>query len=316
MRVFAGALAAVIGLAGCSLPGQQSTRSSDQFLHDAREAYFSASTYHMTATFDKGSTHYRLDLQVHRPDAIGTDQVGDLKVELIIAGGKTYRRGQAFFRQAVSERVGKLVGDSWVLDPDLDLESLVSPNLLDDLKGAKTRLKEGGGPVLHGYHTQKLSHGRTSMYISSQGKAYPIRVEDQQGDLVPGITNLLIDFYEYGSAITVVAPSPYVDLLDPATLPPFFQALSINQEACDRTGCTLKATMRNDGRTGTTTAEFSVDSSGAMVGNCTAQVPETTYKATIETSCRIATADWTKWWDTHAGATYSYQVVVRNPAYE
>jgi hypothetical protein len=314
MRVVA--LAALIGLTACSLPWQQPTRSSEQFLHDAREAYFSATTYHLTASFNKGGTHYQLDLHVHRPDAAGSDQVGDLKVELIVARGKTYRRGQEFFRKAVSEKAAKLVGDSWVLDPDLDLLSIVSPNLFDDLKGARTKLKEGGGPVLHGYRTQKLSHGRTSMYVASQGKAYPIRVEDLQGDLVPGTTNLQIDFYEYGSPVTVAPPSSYVDLQDPSTLPPLFVALQITQDACDRTGCTLKATLRNDGRAGTTSAEFSLDSSGAVIGRCTAQVPETAYKANQEVTCRVATAEWTSWWDTHAGATYSFQVVVHNPAYE
>jgi hypothetical protein len=317
MRVLAAALAAVMCLAACSLPWQQSTRSSEQLLHDAREAYFSAATYHMTATFTKGSTRYRLDLQVHRPDATGTDQVGDLKVELIVVGGKTYRRGREFFRQTVNEKIAKLVGDSWVLDSELDLMTLVSPNLFDDLKAAKAKLNQGGGPVLHGYHTEKLSHGRTSMYISSQGKAFPVRVEDQQGDLVPGTTNLQIDFYEYGGAVTVTAPSSYVDLQDPSTLPPFFQALELKPPSnCDRTGCTMAATLRNDGRTGTTTAEFSADFNGNVIANCTAEVPETAYKVNTETSCRIATADWTTWWDTHAGATFNYQVVVHNPAYE
>jgi hypothetical protein len=317
-RIVAAVLAAAMGLAACSLPWQQPTRSSEQLLHDARGSYFSATTYHMTATFTKGGTHYRLDLQVHRPDATGTDQVGDLKVELIVAGGKTYRRGREFFRQAVSEKMAKLVGDSWVLDADLDLVSLVSPNLFDDLNSSRAKLTQAGGPVLHGYRTEKLSHGRTSMYISSHGKAYPIRVEDQQGDLVPGTTDLQIDFYEYGGDVTVVAPSSYVDLQDPATLPAFFQALGVTQvpDQCDRSGCTLKATLRNDGRAGTTTAEFSADFNGAQIGSCTAEVPETAYQASVETSCRIATAEWTTWWDTHALASFIYQVVVHNPAYE
>jgi hypothetical protein len=310
------ALAVTLALGACGPIGRSGATSPEELLHGARRAYLAAGSYHLTAAFARGGKHYRLDVAVQRPDARGTSEVDGLQVDLLVVGGRTYRRGQDFFRQTSGEKTAKLVGDNWVLQPDLDLQSFLDPHLLDDLQGAHPGIKSAGSVSQHGYRAEKLIQGHRSLYVASRSPGYLVRVEDPHGELLPGASDLEIDFFDYGAPVAIASPPGFVDLSDPSTQPARFVVAAVQSSDCDRSGCTLKATLRNEGGAGASAAEFSVEDGGAVIDSCRVAVAATAHKASQDISCRISSSAWTEWADAHPGSTFGYRVKPSNPAYE
>lgn len=313
---------ALLLVAACTLSGESHPGpTTDQLLHSARQAYAAALDYHVSVSFVVGGKHYRQEVNVHRPDASGSETLEDLGFEFMLSGGALYRRGHDFVQQTSGDQVAKLVGDGWLKAEDAqiaaDLQRFLDPGLFDDLQGHHPSVARAGQVALHGHTTQRLIDGTRSLFVDTKAPGYLIRLEDPEGKyLTDGATNLVMDFFDFGVPVTVTPPSGFVDLSDPATLPARFIATSIDASNCDRSGCTLKAAVRNDGGPGSSTADFTLESGGSVIDRCTAPIAASAYNGTQEVSCRVSSQAWTNWIDGHPGGSYQFRVKPSNPAYQ
>lgn len=220
---------AILTLTSCG--SSEADRSPTQVLQDASSAVKGVGTFHVAGSGNTGNGTTSFDFHIGGPQrATGSITLGDVKADLILAGGVVYLRGQQFFSQFGSPEAAQLIGDSWVQLPAADATSTFAgfAVLLDTKKLGDCFTSTGlsfskSTTTVDGRSAVELRSPNLTVDVADSGPAYPSAKGSSgglgaclSGGTLPGLSSnggsATASFDSWGSPVAVSPPPHAMDL--------------------------------------------------------------------------------------------------------
>ncbi|HYW27390.1 MAG TPA: hypothetical protein VE953_24680 [Terriglobales bacterium] len=282
-------------LSACALPGSSQGPTASQVLRTRMAAFAAARSVTMIGHVSYGDVTYPVSLQVNdQGGASGTVELNHILVSALLAGGRTFLKNAGYYKG-----LNLASGGQWVLEREGPVVDLLAK--LADRKGLAAALLAAAGSDVRqgprgdagGIKTVRLETLDFSATVPAAGGP-PTRIVTQvDSRLSDDLSDVRLDFSDYGLAASFAAPDTFLDRSQPDTWPAAFSAVigidsPFNWDGCDRSGCTLSANLKNSGgKVGSATATFYVSRGGSILGTCDVAIPATSYNATVRVGCRV-----------------------------
>lgn len=302
--VQAGAVVVVCAVSGCQLPLVQGAPTPAQSVTAALRELETARSVRMQGELTRGDRHYAVNLSSDDAGNVDGLVLPDRAPEVMVAGSsqRLLLKSEPYFLQMW----GVVTGTRWVVAPDDPISGLVRTltkrdelvKALRDAIGTDLEQKPGTDPDGTRTITYTGTRSGVSLIVPASGPPRPLHIATVPAHpLGNNLSDVGLRLMEYGKAVAPEMPAKYADMADRNTLPVNIvvdPAGAFSWDACDRAGCTMSRSVRNDGgreSTASATATFTVtrDSAGVQVlGSCTVTVPPLWNRQTTRVSCRAA----------------------------
>ena len=322
------AIAALV-FAGCAVAGLGRASTSD-LINGAAYELAHATGLELEGAFTKDKTDMSVDIQTNPPHSAhitASKQEPNsqaIQVEMIQIDQKDYYRSVDLARVAAAasasaELVAHMVGGRWFTYKATPLDLGVSANtgdikasFLTDLSVARKDDVDVGGQG-----TAELSTGNYLINITEAAPHRLVFLRTAAGKTVKGLSLVHMLLRDYNKDFAIKAPTIAVDLDDPASWPPLYSVLSVENSRCG-TPCTLSAQIKNLGGGGAatepSTLTFEVINSATkqVLGSCAVTIrPDLAHNQTATERCTISSSAWTNF-----RGSYTYGAKAHNPAYD
>lgn len=215
-RVTGALLVVAFSVAGCgggsSSNGSgngEASKPAQRVLADAAKAADAASSYHESIRLDPEAT--RSDLAIVKGKGlIGSETIGDQKVDVVSIGSRGYMRAPAGFLRLFEDRgtAAKLDG-RWVAFPASDArfgEKTLVNSRFDNLNSATGTPTNKGATTYNGQSVVAIDRGSKdgTIYVAATGTPYPVAIIDPLGRSYT--------FDSWNKPVTLTPPPGAVDL--------------------------------------------------------------------------------------------------------
>ncbi len=245
----------------------------------------------------------------------------------LMVGGKVYVKAARLFwtavdRTALDPSLARVLADRWVLDRDTSLsqalDAAARPHAFNSL--ATPDLRKGATGAVDGHRVVELSSRGGSAWVTTDEPTRFVRIASAAVSTDSGVSQLH-GILRYPPALTVTAPAPVLDPLDPTTFPARYVYVSGDSSLppCDPNNCKAGAVVRNvggrpDGQASLTLSFKSSDGASAL-GSCSANIPAIAHDQTEAVGCAVQSPALQAYF--RAGhASFAFETAIHNPAWD
>ncbi len=323
------AVLAVLLFTACAVPGIGQASTSD-LINGAGTELAHATGLEVNGAFSKESGDFSVNIQMNPPHSAhitaskSSSSQTSLNYEAIQIGDKDFYRSLDLAKLAAAQtpdaqQVARMVGGRWFTysGTPLDLGVFASAadikaNFLTDLKVSRKDNVDAGGQ-----NTAQLATGDYVLNITEASPHRLVFLQTVAGKTVQGYSQAHMSITNYNKVFAIEAPPKVVDLDDPATWPPLYTIVSVENSRCG-TPCTLSAQVKNlggvEGATAPSTVTFDLKNSAnqKVLGSCNVTIhPDLPHNQTVTERCTISSSAWTSF-----SGRYTYGASAHNPAYD
>jgi hypothetical protein len=206
-------------LAGCGGGGSSSngeaSKSATAILADARQAALAAGSARVTGTIHDSGQTIGLDLKITGQGGGGTMTLQGSKLDIVRIGKNVYIRAPSSFYEKVGagKAAGQLLDGRWLKAPAStpDFAQLASLTDMNAFVGQALKpdgtISKGGETTINGQKAIQLKSSKGgSLYISEEGKPYPVEIKGGGG------SSGTLTLSDWGSVSAPAAPKNALDI--------------------------------------------------------------------------------------------------------